>query len=290
MSNAPMQASNTGPHPKGMDIGNESKILGHFSDALDEMAQCIMELEDGYFMALWEVIRETEKALHQQDKGDPLETCSCWHPRASFSKCPEYCLPIPDVVWQMIGDECICPLRAKHSDWCGLAGIVQAIVKTFANNCTSMFPPAPPANAPFSSNFKPASSYKEDDDNGSFGHGSRLCRFSTDSPTPSGGGCGGLSGPPSYSSTPLPQGGHFFLASDQKAVPSSSLGAPLADDEEAATWPFGKELDLGLEADDEGDGEKNQPGGNDSVIDIQEIKILQGIVNPGPGQEPLSMP
>ena len=46
-----------------MDTGNESKILCHFSDSLDEMTQCIMELEDGYFIALQEVIRETKKAL-----------------------------------------------------------------------------------------------------------------------------------------------------------------------------------------------------------------------------------
>ena len=38
-------------------------------------------------------------------------------------------------VWHMIGEECICPVRAKHSDWCGLAGIVQAIVETFPKNC-----------------------------------------------------------------------------------------------------------------------------------------------------------
>ena len=38
-------------------------ILGHFSDTLDKMAQSIVGLEDGYFMALREVIHETEKAL-----------------------------------------------------------------------------------------------------------------------------------------------------------------------------------------------------------------------------------
>ena len=27
-------------------------------------------------------------------------------------------------VWRMIGEECIRPVRVKHSDWCGLAGIV----------------------------------------------------------------------------------------------------------------------------------------------------------------------
>ena len=31
-------------------------------------------------------------------------------------------------IWQMIGNKCIHPLQAKHSDWCGLASIVQAMV------------------------------------------------------------------------------------------------------------------------------------------------------------------
>ena len=46
-----------------MGAEDESKILGHFSNALDEMAQSIVDLEDGYFLALWEVIYKTEKAL-----------------------------------------------------------------------------------------------------------------------------------------------------------------------------------------------------------------------------------
>ena len=31
-------------------------------------------------------------------------------------------------MWRMVGDKCIHPLQVKHSDWCGMAGIVQAIV------------------------------------------------------------------------------------------------------------------------------------------------------------------
>ena len=134
--------------------------------------------------------------------------------------------------------------------------------------------PDPPTDAPFSSTFKPASSDEEDDNDSSFDHGSRLHRFGSDSPAPSGSGDGGLGGPPSYWSTPLPQGGCFFLASDQKG----------------ALRPFGEELDLGHEADNAGDSEKNQPAGDDSVINLQEIEILQGIINPGPSQEPLSTP
>ena len=56
----------------------------------------------------------------------------------------------------MIGEECIRPVRAKHSDWCGLAGIVQAIVETFPKNCALMFPPAPPL--PSVASFSTASS------------------------------------------------------------------------------------------------------------------------------------
>ena len=46
-------------------------------------------------------------------------------------------------VWRMIGKECICLVRAKHSDWCGLTGIVQAIVETFPKNCSDVSSVAP---------------------------------------------------------------------------------------------------------------------------------------------------
>ena len=38
-------------------------------------------------------------------------------------------------MWRMIGEESVRPVRARHSDWCGLAGIIQAIVETFPKNC-----------------------------------------------------------------------------------------------------------------------------------------------------------
>ena len=82
-------------------------------------------------------------------------------------------------VWCMIGKECICPVRAKHSDWCGLAGIVQAIVKTFPKNCALMFPPPPPPLvALFSTTFRPQSSDDDDDDDANnYGAGSSFRRF-----------------------------------------------------------------------------------------------------------------
>ena len=48
---------------KDIDTEDEAKILGHFSDALCKIAASIMDLEDGYFKALHEVIIETERAL-----------------------------------------------------------------------------------------------------------------------------------------------------------------------------------------------------------------------------------
>ena len=64
----------------------------------------------------------------------------------------------------MVGNKCIHPLRVKHSDWCGMAGVVQAIVETFPNNCAMMFPKAPAPVESFSATFRPVSSEEEDDD------------------------------------------------------------------------------------------------------------------------------
>ena len=127
-------------------------------------------------------------------------------------------------MWRMIGEECVSPIRSKHLDWCGLAGIVQAIVETFPKNCTLMFPPAPVPAPPtsFSSTFKPASS-DEDDDNDTLGAGGDFCRFETSTPTPSDSGrgsTGGFSHTPSFMSPSLPFGGTFIVASDNKGVPS----------------------------------------------------------------------
>ena len=63
LSDAPTKASHTGTCPESVDSIDESKILGHFSDALSKMAKSLMDLEDGYFRALCEVIVETERAL-----------------------------------------------------------------------------------------------------------------------------------------------------------------------------------------------------------------------------------
>ena len=110
-------------------------------------------------------------------------------------------------VWHMIGEECVRPVRAKHSDWCGLAGIIQAIVETFPKNCALMFPPPPAPTPPksFSSTFRPTLSDEDDNDDDDTLGAKSFCRFDTSSPTPSVSGHGSASGfsyTPSFASTP----------------------------------------------------------------------------------------
>ena len=183
----------------------------------------------------------------------------------------------------MIGEECIRPVWAKHSDWCGLAGIVQAIVETFPKNCALMFPPPPPPSvASFSSTFRPQSSEDDDDDDnaGSYGAGSSFRRFDSSLSMPAHGDLSrtGKTGRP-YTSTPLLHGGAFHLSTDPKEPPSSSLGVAPDEDEERGSLLGDGHLDMGQEADDEGEGEKD-PTGDDTLPDPSELKLLQGIINP----------
>ena len=95
---------------------------------------------------------------------------------------------------------------------------------------------------------------------------------------------------PAFSSTPLPDGGCFILASDQRELPSSSLGTSPLDVEEPKTRPLDEDLDMGLEADKEGDGKKDPHEGDNSIIDASEIKIFKGIVKPGTHDQVPIMP
>ena len=89
-------------------------------------------------------------------------------------------------MWRMIGKECVCPVQAKHSDWCGLAGIVQVIVEMFPKNCALMFPPplVPTSPKSFSSTFRPASSNEDDNNDDNMLGTKSFCHFDTNSPTP----------------------------------------------------------------------------------------------------------
>ena len=168
-------------------------------------------------------------------------------------------------VWCMIGEECIRPVLAKHSDWCGLAGIVQAIVETFPENCALMFPlPPPPLVASFSTTFRPQSS---DDDADNYGTSSSFHRFDSSLSAPA---CGDPSrtGHP-YMSTPLLHGGTFRLSTDPKEPTSSSLGAAPVDDEEC--------------------GEKDLAG-DETLPNPSELELLQGIIDPAAHNQPPPVP
>ena len=187
-------------------------------------------------------------------------------------------------VWRMIGEECICPVPVKHSDWCGLAGIVQAIVETFPKNCALMFPlPPPPLVASFSTTFRPQLSDDDDDDDDdtdNYGTGSSFHRFDSSLLMPAPGDLSrtGRTGCP-YTSTPLLHGGAFRLSTDPKEPPSSTLGVAPDDDEERGSQLGDDNLDMGQEANDEGDGEKD-PVGDETLPDPSELKLLQGIIDP----------
>ena len=189
----------------------------------------------------------------------------------------------------MIGEECICLVRAKHSDWCGLAGIVQAIVETFPKNCALMFPPPPPPSvASFSTTFRPQSSDDEDEnDAGNYGAGSSFRRFDSSLSVPMHGDLNKTGCP--YTSTPLLHGGAFRLSTDPKEPPSSSLGMAPDDDEERGSLLGDDNLDMGQVADDEGDGEKDLTG-DETLPDPSELELLQEIIDPAAHNQPPPAP
>ena len=63
LSDAPTEVLNTATCPEGTEPIDESALLGHFSNTLSEMAESLLDLEDGFFKALREGIIETERAL-----------------------------------------------------------------------------------------------------------------------------------------------------------------------------------------------------------------------------------
>ena len=188
-------------------------------------------------------------------------------------------------IWHMVGKECVCPVWSKHSDWCSLAGIIQAIVETFPKNCTLMFPPAPASVPPtsFSSMFKPASSNEDEDDDDTLGTGGNFRRFETSTPMPSDSGhgrAGAFSHTPSFMSSPLPYGGAFIMASNNTGVPSGRSQVHVAGHGDRGHGAIDEELDLGIEADDEADGDKEaaEDAVDNPPVDPNEVKILKSII------------
>ena len=185
----------------------------------------------------------------------------------------------------------------RHSHWCGLAGIVQAIVEMFPKNCALMFPP-PPVPMPsesFSSTFRPASSDEDDNNDDDMLGAKSFRRFDTSSPVPSISGCGstgGFSCTPSFASNPLPHGGAFCLASDPKEMPSSAAGTPPGNERMGGRGLFDEELDMALEADDEADADKEpaEDVRDKLEIDPEEVQMLKQIIKPATGSQPSTAP
>ena len=183
----------------------------------------------------------------------------------------------------------------RHSDWCGLAGIVQAIVEIFPKNCALMFPPMPMSavNPSFTSTFKPASSNEDDGDgNNTLGGGGDFCRFETSTPTPLDGrrgSSGGLGRAPSFLSGSLPFGGTFIMASDNMEMAGGVPGGFEVEPDEIDHGEADEVLDLGEEADDEGDGKKGtvEEAPTRPMPDPNEMAMLKKIIKPGPSGEQL---
>ena len=200
-------------------------------------------------------------------------------------------------VWGMIGEECVHPVRARHSDWCGLAGIIQAIVEMFPKNCALMFPPplAPMSPKSFSSTFRPASSDEDDDDDDDTLGAKSFCCFDTSSPTPSvsgRGSAGDFGSTPSFTSTPLPHGGAFRLVSHPKEMPSSAAGMPPGDEGAGGRGLFDEELDMALEANNEANANKEPAEDirDELEIDPEEVQMLKQIIKPAAGGQPSTTP
>ena len=167
-------------------------------------------------------------------------------------------------------------------------GIVQAIVETFPKNCALMFPPLPlPSVALFSTTFRPQSSDDEDDNDDNYDAGSSFRRFDSSQSVPAYGDLSRTGHP--YMSTPLLHGGAFHLSTDPKEPPSSTLGAAPDDDEERGSQLGADNLDLGQEADDEGDGEKD-PAGDETLTDPSELELLHEIIDPATHNQPPPAP
>ena len=155
-----------------------------------------------------------------------------------------------------------------------------------------MFPllPPPPSVALFSSTFRPQSSDNDDDNDGNYDAGSSFHRFDSSLSTSTQGDLSrtGKTGHP-YMSTPLLHGGAFRLSTDPKESPSSSLGAAPDEDEERGSLLGNDHLDMGQEADNEEDGEKD-PTGDETLPNPSELELLQGIIDPAAQNRPPPAP
>ena len=142
--------------------------------------------------------------------------------------------------------------------------------------------------ASFSTTFRPQSS--DDDDNNdadNYGTSSSFRRFDSSLLAPARGDLSRTGCP--YTVTPLLHRGAFHLSTDPKEPPSSSLGAVPDDDEERGSQLGDDNLDMGQEADDEGDGKKDLAS-YETLPDPSELELLQEIIDPAAHNQPPSAP
>ena len=92
-----------------------------------------------------------------------------------------------------------------------------------------------------------------------------------------------------YTSTPLLHRDAFCLSTDLKEPPSSSLGAAPDKDQERGSLLGDDNLDMGQEADDKEDGEKDLTG-DEILPHPSKLELLQGIINPAAHNQPPPAP
>ena len=200
-------------------------------------------------------------------------------------------------VWHMIGEECVHPVRAKDLDWCGLAGIVQAIVETFPKNCALMFPPlwhqCPLSHSPAPSG---QPHLKKKTTMTMTRWAPRVFAALTPAhPRPL---LVGTEAPVVLAILlplhlpPLPHGGAFCLASDPEEMASSAAGMPPGNEGVGGQGLFDEELDMVLEVDDEADADKEptEDVGDELEIDPEEVQMLKQIIKPTGGGQPPTAP
>ena len=154
--------------------------------------------------------------------------------------------------------------------------------------CSDVSSAPPPSVASFSTTFRPQSSDNDDDDNAhNYGASSSFRRFDSSLSAPARGDLSRTGHP--YTSTPLLHGGTFRLSTDPKEPPSSSLGPTPVNDGECGSQLGDDNLDLGQEADDEGDGEKD-PAGDETLPDPSKLELLQEIIDPAAHNQPPPVP
>ena len=80
---------------------------------------------------------------------------------------------------------------------------------------------------------------------------------------------------------------------DQKEMPSGVSCIHPGDQEDRGRGPIDEELDLGIEADDEANGDKKpaEDAGDEPTIDPDEVRLLKGIIKKIPtSDQPSTVP